>query len=179
MRSIRSRSSISSPCVVAEQVQEPVHERLPPRVAHDLRADDEIAERARQPVRQLLAPVEREREHVRRLVDPEVLLLQRPALVRGNEREPELALLDPLGGENALCELDRGGLVDLRPAPVLDLDSDHRHLPLAGGARLFGVELVRLDDPLHELVPDDVLVRELDEADPVDRAEDVAHLDQA
>ena len=28
-------------------------------------------------------------------------------------------------------------------------------------------------------MPDDVLVRELDEADPVDRAEDVAHLDQA
>ena len=38
---------------------------------------------------------------------------------------------------------------------------------------------VGLDDPLDELVPDDVVVRELDERDAVDRAEDVAHRDQA
>ena len=124
------------------------------------------------------ASVEREGEHVRRLVDPEVLLLEGPALLRRHEREPELALLDPLGGEHATGELDRPGLVDLRPAPVLDLDSRSRSA-LASGAGLFGVELVGLDDPLHELVPDDVLVRELDEADRVDPAEDVAHLDQA
>src|SRR5262249_61561275 len=44
---------------------------------------------------------------------------------------------------------------------------------------LLGVPLVRLDDPLHELVTDDVLVGELDERDAVDRREDLAHLDQA
>ena len=38
--------------------------------------------------------------------------------------------------------------------------------------------LVRLDDPLHEPVAHDVLVPEVDELDPVDRAEDVLHLNQ-
>ena len=113
--------------VVAEQVQEPVHERRAPRLADDLRADDEVSERARQSGRKLVAPVEREREHVRGLVDPEVVLLERAALVGRHEREPELALHDPLGGEHAPDELDRGGFVDLRPAPVLDLDDDHGH----------------------------------------------------
>ena len=45
--------------------------------------------------------------------------------------------------------------------------------PAALRARLLGVQPVRLDDPLDELVPDDVLVAEADERDPVDRAEDV------
>src|SRR5215208_4588030 len=35
------------------------------------------------------------------------------------------------------------------------------------------------DDPLHELVPDDVLAAEADEVDVLDAGEDVAHLDQA
>src|SRR5262245_4022944 len=43
-----------------------------------------------------------------------------------------------------------------------------------GRAGLLGVPLVRLDDPLHELVPDDVLVPELDEGDALDIAEDLA-----
>src|SRR6266705_2691764 len=47
------------------------------------------------------------------------------------------------------------------------------------GAGLLGVALVRLDDALHELVPDDVLVAEADEGDPVDVAEDVGDRDQA
>src|SRR5436305_7397753 len=53
--------------------------------------------------------------------------------------------------------------------------------PLAPPLRpgLLGVQLVRLDDPLDELVPHDVLVAEADERDPVDRGEDVLHLDQA
>ena len=46
------------------------------------------------------------------------------------------------------------------------------------GAGLLGVPLVRLDDPLHELVADDVAVREADEADPVDPAEDVLDGDE-
>ena len=41
------------------------------------------------------------------------------------------------------------------------------------------MQLVRLDDPLDELVADDVLVSEADEGDALDRAEDVLHLDQA
>src|SRR4029077_16154762 len=51
-------------------------------------------------------------------------------------------------------------------------------LPAALRARLLRVQLVRLDDPLDELVADDVLVAEADEGDAVDRAEDVLHLDQ-
>src|SRR5579862_7489027 len=46
------------------------------------------------------------------------------------------------------------------------------------GAGLLRVVLVRLDDPLHELVPDDVLVAEADERDALDRVQDVLHLDQ-
>ena len=60
-------------------------------------------------------------------------------------------------------------------AAVLDLDLDHR---LRSVARLLRVQLVRLDDALHELVPHDVLVPEADERDAVDRPEDVLHLDQ-
>ena len=36
--------------------------------------------------------------------------------------------------------------------------------------------LVRLDDPLHELVADDVLVSETDEGDAVESTEDLLHL---
>src|SRR6476659_1171898 len=53
-----------------------------------------------------------------------------------------------------------------------------RRSPAAGRAGLLGVALVRLDDALHELVPHDVLVSELDESDPVDAREDLAHLDE-
>ena len=38
--------------------------------------------------------------------------------------------------------------------------------------------LVRLDDPLYELVADDVLVPEANERDPLDLGQDVLHLDQ-
>src|SRR6266540_1283591 len=54
-----------------------------------------------------------------------------------------------------------------------------RSSPRACGARLLRVMLVRLDDPLHELVPDDVLVREADEGDAVDAGQDVLYLDEA
>src|SRR5690348_15612302 len=50
---------------------------------------------------------------------------------------------------------------------------------LALRARALGVLPVGLDDPLHELVPHDVLVAEADERDPVERAEDVLNVDQA
>src|SRR5439155_19055548 len=53
-----------------------------------------------------------------------------------------------------------------------------RTSPAPRRPRLLGVELVGLDDPLDELVPDDVLVPELHEPDPFDVREDLAHLDQ-
>src|SRR5262249_61763126 len=46
-------------------------------------------------------------------------------------------------------------------------------------ARLPRMQLVRLDDALNEPVSHDVLVAEPDECDPVDRAEDVLHVDEA
>src|SRR5439155_25799262 len=45
-------------------------------------------------------------------------------------------------------------------------------------AGLLRMPAVGLDDPLYELVPDNVLVAEADEGDAVERAEDVLHLDQ-
>ena len=89
--------------------------------------------------------------------------------------ETELTRVDALRREHAPRELARASLVDLDARAVVDLDLDHR---LRGRPGLLGVELVRLDDPLHELVPHDVLVAELHELDAVDRAEDVLHLDQ-
>ena len=80
---------------------------------------------------------------------------------------PSSAVGDPLRGEDVRGPARRRRLVDVDAAAVVDLDLDHF---LRRGAGLFGVPLVRLDDPLHELVPDDVLVPELDEADPVDVA---------
>ena len=49
----------------------------------------------------------------------------------------------------------------------------------AAGALALGVRVVGLDDPLHELVADDVLAAEADELDPLDRVQDVADDDQA
>src|SRR5947209_4965303 len=52
-------------------------------------------------------------------------------------------------------------------------------LPPPLRARLFCVQLLGLDDPLHEPVPHDVLVAEANEGDRVDGAEDVLDVDQA
>ncbi len=59
--------------VEAEQMEDPVHEWPPPLVADDLRADDDVAERARNAVGELVEAVDRKREHVGLLVDPEML----------------------------------------------------------------------------------------------------------
>ena len=104
-----------------------MRQRRPPGVADHLRAEDDVAERARHSLRELVAPVDREREHVGRLVDPEVLALQRADLLRPDEREPELAVLDPLGAQHAAGELDGGPLVHLDTASVVDLDGQHGH----------------------------------------------------
>src|SRR5690348_17927183 len=62
--------------VVAEQVEQRVHERCTPCVADDLGAYDDVAELPRHPLRERVARVDRERERIRGLVDPEVLVLQ-------------------------------------------------------------------------------------------------------
>ena len=70
------------------------------------------------------------------------------------------------------------------------LDVDHRAQalriarPPAGRARVsgrvtLGVRVVGLDDPLHELVTDDVLAAEAYELDVLDRVEHLADGDQA
>src|SRR6185312_12784249 len=51
-------------------------------------------------------------------------------------------------------------------------------LPAPPGPGLLRVMFVGLHDPLHQLVPDHILVTETDEGDAVDLAEDVLHLDE-
>ena len=69
--------------------------------------------------------VDREREHVGRLVDAEVVALQRAHLVGPDERQPELAVVDALRTQHRASVLDRSALVDRDTAPVVDLDGDH------------------------------------------------------
>ena len=97
--------------VVADEVQHGVHERPAPRVADDLRADDDVAELPRQARRQLVARVERERERIRRLVDPEVLPLQLADLGGRDAGDPELTVVDALGREHTPHELDSRALL--------------------------------------------------------------------
>src|SRR6188472_3690729 len=81
---------------------------------------------------------------------------------------------------------ERGAQAPRRPPrrPRCRFDSRSRPSPRCGSlpplrAGLLRVLAVRLDDALHELVPNDVFVAEADERDPVERAENVLHLDQA
>jgi hypothetical protein len=112
--------------LVPEHMQDAVHERRTPLVADHLRAEDDVTDRARHALGHLVAPVERKREHVRRLVDPEVLVLQCAHLVGADEGDPELAVVDALLGEDGAGELLRGTFVDRRAAAVRGLDEDHR-----------------------------------------------------
>ena len=115
--------------VVPEQVQQAVHERRSPRVPDHRRAEDDIPERARHALRQLVPSVEREREDVGLLVETEVLTLELPHLVRAHERDAQLALAHALVLEHAPRKRDGLVLADLEPAAVLDLDRDHRRAP--------------------------------------------------
>jgi len=54
-----------------------------------------------------------------------VLALQGAHLLRRDEGDAELPLLDPLGGEHAPGDRGRGAPVYLDPASVGDLDLDH------------------------------------------------------
>ena len=110
---------------IPEQVQDPVHERPPPLLTDDRGADDDVAERPRDAFRQLVEAVDREREHVGRLVDAEVLGLERADLVGADERDPQLGVRHALGGERVTREGDRSGGVHFDAAPVRDLDFDH------------------------------------------------------
>ena len=112
--------------LVAQEMQQPVHEWPPPLVADDLRAEDDVAELAGHAGGQRVAAVDREREHVGGFVDPEVLAFQGAALVRADERDPELALVDALLFEDAAGELGGRVRLHLHPAAVLDLDLNHR-----------------------------------------------------
>src|SRR5665213_1717737 len=112
--------------VVAEQVQQPVRQRPAPFLAHHLRAEHDVAECTRHSFGDVLAAVDRERQHVGRLVDPEVLALQPAHLVLADERDPELPFFDPFGPEHTPCQFNGAGLVDLGTASVLHVDGDHR-----------------------------------------------------
>src|SRR5207253_3113040 len=123
-------------------MQDGVDERRPPRVAYDLRADNDVPELTRQPVGKLVQRVDRECERVRLLVDPEMVALQRSDLVGVDECKSELALVDTLAGEHATCQLDRRVPVDVLPASVLDLDVHHapyllRCVPVFSAWRLY------------------------------------------
>src|SRR5438477_7386087 len=107
-------------------MQEAVRQRPAPLVTDDLGADHDVAERARHALGKLLAAVDREREHVRHLVELEMLALERAHLVLTDEGDSQLAVGHTLRAQHLPRELDRGGLVDLHPAPVRHLDGDHR-----------------------------------------------------
>ena len=125
MRPAAARASISAPVVVADEVEQAVHERRPPGFAHDLRAEHRVAELARQPGRQLLAPVDREGQHVGRLVDAEVLAFERAHLLRADERDAQLALVDALGRKHAPRELDSALVSISRPLRLSTSTVDH------------------------------------------------------
>ena len=112
------------PVLVAEQVEQRVHERSAPGRADDLRADERIPELARNSVGELFSAVHGKGENVGDLVDAEVRVLQAPHLVRAHERDAELALVDALAAQDVPRELGRRLRVDLLPASVLDLDGD-------------------------------------------------------
>src|SRR6476469_8714458 len=99
-----------------------MRQRRLPILADDLRTEDDIAELSGDAGGERVAAVDREREHVGRLVDAQVLALQGAALVRSDERDPELAVVDPLGREDAPCVVGGGGAIDLEAAAILDLD---------------------------------------------------------
>jgi hypothetical protein len=127
------------PVIVPNKVQDRMDERSPPFLPHDLRADDRVAELPREPVRNLLALVDRECEGVRRLVDSEVLSLQPLDLVRLDEVDAELTVVDTFRRKHLPGKRDRALLVDLLPASVVDFDRDHQRLrcvPVSSAWRL-------------------------------------------
>src|SRR5262249_16779986 len=118
--------------VVADEMQHCVDERRTPCVADDLRAHDDVAELARQTLGQVVERVDRERQRVGRLVDPEMLLLERAALVRTDEYEAELTRVDALCGKHRPPELAPPLFVAGNAGPVVHPETDH----LGGSVRV-------------------------------------------
>src|SRR5262245_58933888 len=114
-------------------------ERAAPIVADDIRTDHHVAELSRHAVGKRADPVDREGKRVGRLVDPKVLPLQRPALLRTDEGKPELPRGNPFTREHRLRELDRGGLIHILPRAVVDFDLDHllRWVPVCSACALY------------------------------------------
>jgi hypothetical protein len=127
------------PVIVPDKVQDRMDERSAPFLTYDLRTNDRVAELPREPVRNLVALVDRECQGVRGLVDSEVLSLQPLDLIRFDEVDAELTIVDAFGGEHLPGKHDRPLLVDLLPATVVDVDRDHQRLrcvPVSSAWRL-------------------------------------------
>src|SRR5438105_2779726 len=103
-----------------------MNKRPAPRSADHIRADDDIAELARYTRGEVVAAIDRKRERIRRLVDAEILPLQRADLLGADECQSELAFVDPLAGQHLARERDRSFELGLCAAAVDDLDVDHR-----------------------------------------------------
>ena len=81
--------------VEAEQVENAVDERPTPFVTDDLRAEDDVAQRPRHAVGQLVEAVDRERQDVGGLVDAEMLCLEGTDLRRRSRRRSRAPLRRP------------------------------------------------------------------------------------
>ena len=132
-----------------------------------LGADDDVAELARAGRR--AGAVDREREHVGGLVAAAVVAVELADPLRVDELDREVAVVDP-------------GRARAPPRPRRAARRDVGEVELSVNSRVLSrsrVLAVGGDDPLHELVADDVLAAEADEGDVVDRGEDLADDDQA
>src|SRR4051812_48669001 len=107
-------------------MQHGVHERRAPRLAHDLRAEDDVAELARRALRHRVTAVDRKGKRVGLLVDAQMVALERADLLRADELQAELAVVDALFVQHAANQLRRGVCVELGARPVRDLDLHHR-----------------------------------------------------
>src|SRR5215210_8944097 len=85
--------------VIPHEVKNRVDERCAPGLSDDVRTQNDIPKLTREALRKRVAAVDRKSERVRLLVDTEVLLLQRPDLVRPDELKAELSVVDSLGVE--------------------------------------------------------------------------------
>src|SRR6266487_1150386 len=88
-------------------MQQRVDERRAPAVADHLWTEDHVAELTRWPGRELVRTVDRKGERIRRLVHSEVLTFQRADLLRPDQGQTELAVVDSLRGEHRARELGR------------------------------------------------------------------------
>src|SRR5512133_3076297 len=113
--------------VVTDEMQHGVHERSTPGVSDHLRAEHDIAELTRNSRRQRVAAVDRERERICLLIDPEMLALEITNLVRADELQAELAVPDSLRLQNLADQVRRDLEVEDRAGTVRHLDLHHRY----------------------------------------------------